>query len=180
MNNTPYFVNTITGDPESYQVYQGLTLPELKIKRNGIIYGATDLRALNGVAQGMAINIMRAAASDPEIEEVGFDATGVWKDDLRLYVQIITGMKVESYKRGRSSHYEGCFLVSGFRYEYDDHGELKDVYALLIKDHARYIYDYAHSSERHELNYWDLVVTICDRSQQAIMEACGNEWARKK
>lgn len=171
MINMPLFVNTITSniDGDNIQVYSGMALPGIQFKRNGIRYCATDLRPLNEVAREMAINIMKAAAADPEISEVGFDVIGVGKDKLRLYLEILTSMMVKCHKRG--FHYNGHFLVIGARYEHDDHGELRDCYLELAKDHARYIYDYAHSNERHDLNYWELVVTVCDRSAQAIMEA---------
>lgn len=154
--------------PDS-EFYMTPSLPKLEVKRNKVKYKITDLRFLNERAVNTFVQIMLEAMNTLDIEEVSFDVTGIEESDLNLISDIVSSIQVESSKGGKNGfrHYDTHFLINGGTYR-----KLKDnteIYTFgLIKDHAKYLYEYAKGKEA--VNYFDAIIYVADRSHEEMMK----------
>ena len=156
--------------PDGAHLVQTPDLPMLKFEANKVKYEVTDLRLLHPAAVDAFERILYEVVSTPDCESVEFDTSGVSDDVLNIIDDILIGMSFKAKKSGRNGFYQsGRFLVESMhRVRSTATDAVMSCTYNLIKDHARWIHEYAKGREK--LSLVEMTIELVDKGRASFVE----------
>ena len=162
----PQTIDFINEWPEGYELRIGPTLPTVTIKRDKIEYKITDMRYLNSVAAKLLGDIIIKAAEHGKMETITYELPeGCDENEIRVIIDIVMGASVTAVRKGKNGwKISTRLIVTGAK-------RLDNALTFdIIKDHARYIYEYAQENNITELGYHEIAMMIADRTHSEFSE----------